>query len=221
VGALLTFQHYWDTIRGISFTCNELSLCQQMLHSLQCLSYVKCSFVNERVRKLYLLQPLLVSEKPTMRRWIYPDRNKTYEEMISDSSLDEIATYAAGAGPWKVRFPWGGCSSLGECVGRSGRCGLLRELWFARRGHKKPSIVTQLCSVPCSAAWNRCPPAQFMQLHVGHAGKPERRRPYQVRIHGPSGEAAFTGHAGSCGRAEWAPWKGASSPASSSLRTAF
>jgi len=30
------------------------------------------------------------------------DRNKTFVEMTSDASLDEIASYASGAGPWKV-----------------------------------------------------------------------------------------------------------------------
>lgn len=38
---------------------------------------------------------------------VYPDRNKTYEQMVSDQSLDDIATYATGAGPWKVRESWG------------------------------------------------------------------------------------------------------------------
>ncbi len=35
------------------------------------------------------------------RSFVTPDRNKTYEEMVSDESLDEIATYATGVGPWK------------------------------------------------------------------------------------------------------------------------
>jgi glycerophosphoryl diester phosphodiesterase len=35
--------------------------------------------------------------------FVTPDRNKTYEQMIEDASLDEIASYATGAGPWKVR----------------------------------------------------------------------------------------------------------------------
>ncbi|KAL6756850.1 glycerophosphoryl diester phosphodiesterase family protein [Haematococcus lacustris] len=33
--------------------------------------------------------------------FVTPDRNKEYNAMVSDESLDDIATYATGVGPWK------------------------------------------------------------------------------------------------------------------------
>jgi glycerophosphoryl diester phosphodiesterase len=33
--------------------------------------------------------------------YVTPDNNKTHAEMTTDKALEEIATYAAGVGPWK------------------------------------------------------------------------------------------------------------------------
>jgi glycerophosphoryl diester phosphodiesterase len=33
--------------------------------------------------------------------YVTPDNNKTHAEMTSDESLEEIAMYASGVGPWK------------------------------------------------------------------------------------------------------------------------